>query len=302
MLWFISAMLAALGECLYYISIKKIGVGKSLSQIAPAVFLSSAGVLLLASLLQGIPPLQPNFWYYLVTAAIINIAAVALYFRAFQLEDISLTLPLISFTPIFLLLTSFIFLQEFPQPVGIIGIVLIVAGSYVLYSNGNSNSINSNSVQNWSGPFRHLFRNKSARLMLLVAVLFSVAANLGKLVILHSDPFFGVFTVHLAMGLLFLLWRFIQSASALKTAESSTLFSSSSLALLLVGLVLGITAIFESQALFQQIVPYVISVKRLSIFFGVLLGGMLFRERNLGRRILGALIMVIGVIVIALSS
>lgn len=291
--WFLFALLAAVFESIYYIYIKKVSAGRSISQIAPIVFLSSAGVLFIASLLTGAPPLQPNFWPYLVAAAIVNVAAVALYFRAFQLEDISLTLPLISFTPIFLLLTSYLFLQEFPQPGGIAGIFLIVVGSYVLYSNG---------AQNWSDPFRQLFRSRGAQLMLLVAILFSIAANLGKLVILHSDPFFGAFTAHFAIGVLFLLWLLIRLVSSQKTAGSRTLFSRQQLVLLPLGFILGLAALFESQALFQQIVPYVISVKRLSIFFGVLLGGMLFRERNLGRRTLGAMIMVAGVVVILFFS
>lgn len=296
--WFLFALLAAVFESIYYIAIKKVSAGKYVSQIAPIIFLSSAGVLFVAALFTGLPALQPNFWYYVVAATMINVVVIALYFRAFQLEDISLTLPLISFTPLFLLLTSFLLLHEFPQPAGLIGIVFIVMGSYVLYSNG---------AQHWPGPFRQLFHSTGARLMLLVAILFSIAANLSKQVILHSNPFFGAFTVHLAIGVVFLFWLLIRLASTKKKAGLGTTtlsphFSPPLFTLLPLGFVLGIAALFESLALFQQIVPYVISVKRLSIFFGVLLGGMLFREKNLGRRTLGAMIMVVGVVIIALSS
>jgi hypothetical protein len=50
----------------------------------------------------------------------------------------------------------------------------------------------------------------------------------------------------------------------------------------------------------MAIVPYVITVKRLAIFFSVLAGGLLLAERQLGGRITGAAVMIAGVAVIAL--
>jgi drug/metabolite transporter (DMT)-like permease len=42
-------------------------------------------------------------------------------------------------------------------------------------------------------------------------------------------------------------------------------------------------------------VAYMISVKRLSLVFGVILGRLLFKEENIGYRLVGASIMVLGV-------
>jgi len=46
-------------------------------------------------------------------------------------------------------------------------------------------------------------------------------------------------------------------------------------------------------------VSYMVSVKRLSILFGVLYGIMFFKETNIKERLLGATVMVSGIIVLA---
>jgi uncharacterized membrane protein len=47
-------------------------------------------------------------------------------------------------------------------------------------------------------------------------------------------------------------------------------------------------------------VSYMISVKRLSILFGVLYGVMFFKETNIKERFLGATVMVSGIIMISI--
>jgi len=49
------------------------------------------------------------------------------------------------------------------------------------------------------------------------------------------------------------------------------------------------------------IVSYVISIKRTSILFTVLFGFFIFKERNIRSRLMGAIIMILGVLLITLS-
>ena len=51
----------------------------------------------------------------------------------------------------------------------------------------------------------------------------------------------------------------------------------------------------------MQIVPYIISIKRMSIIFIVISGAIVFREPNIVRRLGGAGLMVIGAVIILLS-
>ncbi len=49
-------------------------------------------------------------------------------------------------------------------------------------------------------------------------------------------------------------------------------------------------------ALLLQIVPYVVAVKRVSLFFTILFGALFFRERHVINKSVGAMIMLLGVV------
>ncbi|MDP2946510.1 MAG: EamA family transporter, partial [Nanoarchaeota archaeon] len=66
------------------------------------------------------------------------------------------------------------------------------------------------------------------------------------------------------------------------------------------GLINALSIFLINTALTLQIVPYVSSIKRTSVLFGVLYGYILFKEKNVGKRFFGALIMVLGVVLIIL--
>lgn len=76
--------------------------------------------------------LNSTFWI----AALISSSTAALtsilFIRAVKISPLSLTLPITTFTPVFLLITSPIIVGEFPKPLGVLGILSVVFGSYIL--------------------------------------------------------------------------------------------------------------------------------------------------------------------------
>ena len=192
-----------------------------------------------------------------------------------------------SFTPIFLIFTSFILLNEFPSIFGIIGIFLIVIGSYIININKTR--------KNFLDPFKEIFRNKGIFYMLIVAFLWSISINFDKLVILNSDTIFGSSIVHLFIGLTFLALSYIKKKNIKKEYKKNLN------KIFVTGLVFAIMIILINIALTMQIVPYVISLKRLSILFSIFYGGLIFKEKNIFRKSIGAFIMLIGVILIILG-
>ena len=140
-----------------------------------------------------------------------------------------------------------------------------------------------------------IFHNPWHIYMLIVAFLLSFAANYNKLVIQNSDTTFGSSVIFLLVGLLFL------TRSVVKKYEIKAVYKKNLCKLLLVGLVFALAEITINMALIMQIVPYAISLRRLSILFSVFYGGLLFREKNIPQRSLAALIMLIGIIIIILS-
>ena len=80
----------------------------------------------------GIPPLNSQFWLALLIGGSINAVTALLYMKAIKLSDLSLTLPLVALTPLSMLVTSPLIVGEYPKFFDYIGILLIVAGSYLL--------------------------------------------------------------------------------------------------------------------------------------------------------------------------
>src|SRR3989344_2338868 len=95
-----------------------------------------AGILLAAIvLLTGVPDIGSGFVIAVIGTVLLNTVAVGLHFKAIKLGDISIVSPLLSFTPIFAIATSFVMLGELPTALGLSGLILIVIGSYILHWN-----------------------------------------------------------------------------------------------------------------------------------------------------------------------
>ena len=117
----------------------------------------------------GIPPLNSQYWLALLIGGSINAVTALLYMKAIKLSDLSLTLPLVALTPLFMLLTSPLMVGEYPKPFDYIGILLIVAGSYLLNIKEKS--------KGYLAPFKALLSEPGPKLMLIVAFLWSIASN-----------------------------------------------------------------------------------------------------------------------------
>jgi len=246
-----------------------------------SMFVYDLPIMGLVLALDGIPAIRPGFWPALAITLLINLVAVTLYIRAIKLSPLSLTIPLLAFTPIFLTLTAFIFLGERPDALGLAGILLIVAGAYFLgMSEGSRNPL---------APMRHIARERGSLLMLVVALLWGVSAAADKAALMNSSPVFFVFVFHLLYSLLYLpilRWRAgPEMGQVLHRAPALFLFA-------LLG---GIMIIAQMTAARLTLVSYVIAIKRGGMVFSILLGYLFFGERRLGWRLGAALMMVAGV-------
>lgn len=286
MAWFVFALLGAFFDASYYALIKKNLQDINQYVLSAGIFFASSVILFIISILKGIPEIGSSFYSSVFATGVLNVIAAALCFKALKITDLSLALPMISFTPVFLILTSFLLLKELPTIFGIVGIFLIVIGSYILNTTKDSTKL--------FAPIKSIFKSRGALYMLIVAFFFSISSNYDKLVVQNSDPVFSSATIFLFLGISFLIISFVKAKNELinvKKHISKFLF---------VGTVVSLIAITINIAFTMQIVPYVISLKRLSILFSVVYGGLIFKEKNIFRRSIGAVTMLSGVILIVL--
>ncbi|OGH00464.1 MAG: hypothetical protein A2426_10765 [Candidatus Lambdaproteobacteria bacterium RIFOXYC1_FULL_56_13] len=261
------------------------GQGSAARMLSVLMFYSLPGCLA-GALWLPVPHLGPQFWWSFWLDQPINGLSMWLYMRAIKLSPISLTMPLLALTPAILALLGWLFLDETLSWVGVLGILVLVLGGYLLFAGEGETGL-------W-GPFRALAKDAGARTMLLVALLFSFSTLLGKVSVENSDALWHAFFFNLVQDLwmlpLFWVLGWFRLAELKGQWKPGLLVSGFYLS----HMVLHNLAVILAQA------AYMMSVKRLNLVFSVILGRLVLKETKTELRGLAAGVMVLGVVLISL--
>jgi uncharacterized membrane protein len=109
-----------------------------------------------------IPELDATFWIAMAICVAMAMISTVLYMRAIQVAPLSLTVPYLGLTPIFLLIIPSLVLGEQLTPVGILGVILVALGTYTLQLNRVKSG--------WLEPWLAIFKNRGSFYMLIVAI------------------------------------------------------------------------------------------------------------------------------------
>jgi drug/metabolite transporter (DMT)-like permease len=243
---------------------------------------------LLAVLLFIEPPEVDRTFYAAIALAMpLEVLAFLLYIKALRVSPMSLSLPFLAFTPVFLIGVSYLVLGERPSKFGVLGILLIAAGSYVLNLHHYRQGV--------FEPVRAVLRERGAVMMLAVAFIYSFTSSLGKLGILHSSPmFFGV--------VYFTVLAVVYTPFALPGLKRVSLGRPQLWMAFPIGLLMAVMVITHMLGVSLTKVAYMIAVKRTSFLFSVLFGCLFFREGRLSERSVGASMMFIGFVIVVLAG
>ncbi len=245
----------------------------------------------IALLLSGpVPQMDRTYMVSFCTALPLELGAIFLYYKALRISPLSLTLPFLSATPVFLILFSLVIVGDPVSPAGAAGIVLIGLGGFTL----NLSNLRSGIF----GPLRAVVRERGSLYMLSIALVYGFTSSLGKLAIDHSSPAFFGTTYFLALALLLL--PFIVRRSGL--ARFPSMLRENARAALLPGLFDAVATLAHVYAMSMTNVAYMIALKRTSLLMGSLYGFLLFGERQMRERMAGAILMFAGFVVIVLFS
>ena len=309
MLWVLLAIIGAISNAAYYIIIKNYITTRDPRFLTALGFLISGVLLLTISGARGLPAIGPDYYGAVVISGLLNIVGLTLIFRAMKFSDLSLSMPMLSFTPVFLIGTSFLLLHEVPSAAGIFGICIIVSGSYVLNISAEH--------EHFLDPVRSMMQNRGSWYMLIVAFLFAASINYDKIGMLNSDPVFGMaFTLLIISSAFFVIIAISRKiaavslqAGAVQDPAPSSHPRKTSISLMIYLIPAVLTGIFVSAecvsinvAYTLQIAPNVIAIKRLSIIFMVLYGTIFCAENEIRTRLLGSVLMVSGAVIILLFA
>ena len=280
MYWFYFALLAAICE-----SLKDLFSKHGLHSVSPQLAALAASAIPIPLLLcfvlidDRLPTLGPSYLPALAFGGTLNILALWQFMRALQASDLSLAIPFVSFTPIFLLFTSPLLVGEVPNSQDITGILCIVGGAYMIQIPAMG--------QGWLAPIISIAHQPGPRRML--AVLYSLTSNFDKIGIQNSSPIFWSLSLTSVMTIGFAAFVFLRPQQQMSVKNHRTL-----LFLGLIGFFQGIGLIFHANALSLGPVPSVIAIKRTSILFATLWGFLLLREHHIRERLSGTILMIIG--------
>ena len=243
-------------------------------------------------LLQPLPAVPMAFWAWVAVLLPLEILAMLLYMRAIRDSPLSLTLPYLAFTPVFAVLPGALILGERLSPQGVAGILLVATGAYLL----NAHHALAGHPATWLAPLLAVWRERGSRLMLAVAIIYSVTSVLGKGALRYMPPqTFGPFYFAL-LGPLAVVAAGAREPRALRALWRRPLWN------IALGLLMAAMVLTHFLAIARVEVAYMIAVKRTSLLFGILYGAMLFREQRLAQNLLAGSLMVGGVALIAASS
>ncbi|MCK4510902.1 EamA family transporter [bacterium] len=239
----------------------------------------------LVLLKQGVPAVAPEFLRAAMISVVVNMIAVTLQVKALSISPLSLTVPFLAFTPLFMLVPSWIVLKEAPDALGLTGILLIVAGGYAIHIDKIRGGFLS--------PLKAIASEKGSLLMLLVAALWSISAVHDKVATVASSPAYFTTFFSLVFGVLYAPLLFVG-------LRKRPLDRATWPRLLLLGFFAAVMILSQFIAIELTLASYVIAIKRAGMVLSVVFGYLFFKERHLRARLTGAMLMTMGVVVLAL--
>ncbi len=239
-------------------------------------------------LAQGFSYFSLKFFLVVTILLFLELLATIFYMKGIKVAPLSATLPFLSFTPVFVVLTGYILLGERVSYLGVLGIFLVVFGSYFIYLPERANFFD---------PFFKIFKEKGSRFLLYTAFIYGVTSVLGKKGLLLSDP---VFFASFYFSVLGLAGGFLGKLVGKISLEE--VWQRKGRAMVLVGGTQALMCLCHMLALSQVETAYMIALKRTSILFGVLFGYLYFKERYIFFRLSGALLMLLGILVITFGK
>ena len=200
--------------------------------------------------------------------------------------EISESLPFLVLTSGLVAIFSFFILNERLSLIEIFGLLFLLLGTYILQFNVK---------QGFFSPFK-IFKRKGYGFILFALVLLTTSSILDKVILKNYSVAPNVLLgfQHLFLAFIFLFVFFFRA----DVKEMKGLMKNSLWIIFFVSIFTIIYRYTQFLAVKDAPVALVLGIKRISVFFAAVIGGKLFREKNLLIRTIGTAVMVLGAMLI----
>jgi len=234
-----------------------------------------------------IPTLHSGFWLYAILGGITGALGNGFLVKALQMGDLSVLGPINSYKSLVGIIVGIFLLSEIPNLWGLLGVVLIIYGSYFVLDTTDTRF-------SWK-----LLEKPEIRFRIWAMVLTAVEAVFVKKVILASSTAVA-FMSWCIFGALFSFFFLFFNRLNMPTAFSKTVHPKYLGKFLLLVTCVG-TMTFTTNYVFDHMqVGYALSLFQLSTIMSILFGYKFFSEKEIGKKMVGAVIMIAGSVMIIL--
>lgn len=289
-MWLYFALVAALLTSILPVINKRLLADTPVTVVAWGVNAFSLPLLGLASIvLLPIPTVDEVFWLGIAGSALLNLVATLISTQALKLGDASLVTPFLTFNPAFTLLVAAFTLDESPSNLGAVGVLVIVAGGYLLNVEEQQ--------RRWFAPFKAMIAQPPILLAISASFIWGLTPITEKIAIQHSQPenaplvAFGSTAV---MSLLLLPLMLKQAKAPLAQIANHRR------GFFIAAIIAGVAPVFGFTAIKLGLVGYVTAIFKLSTVATVVWSAFFLGEAGMRQRLTGSLVMVGGALLIAL--
>jgi drug/metabolite transporter (DMT)-like permease len=247
------------------------------------------GVCLPLILLPGAPAMPgPDVWTTMIVCAVLAVAGNVLLVYALAAADLSVLGPINAYKSVIGLVLGIVLIGELPTGTGVAGVLLILAGSYVVVDTVDGPG---------SNAFLQFFRERGIKLRFAALALSATEAVFLKRAVLLSSPWTA-----------FLLWSVLGlPVAALATVallrgrvhDEMPILRSQSRTYLLLALTTGVMQLSTVLTFGALQVGYSLALFQMSTLLSVFLGHHYFQERQIRKRLAASMVMVAGAVLIA---
>lgn len=227
-----------------------------------------------------------QFWFYSILAGIFGALGNGFLVKAMEKGDLSVLGPINSYKSIVGVITGIFLLREIPNVWGLAGMVLIIYGSYFVLDTTEDKF-------SWK-----LFRRPEIQFRIWALILTAIEAVFVKNIIIYSSVTIACLS-WCVFGSFFSYWLMlyykVDWVGQLQKASLKAFMKM----LYLVGCV-GTMLISTIYTFEHMPVGYALALFQLSTIISVLLGHRLFNEKDIAKKMIGSLIMILGSVLIIL--
>ncbi len=242
-------------------------------------------------LLAGRQPIPSEGWCMAALSGVIHTFYFAFLGRGYSAGDLSVVYPLARGTgPLLVTVWAVTLLGERPSPFGLMGILAVAGGIYVLHLHELS----------WRGllkPLRSL-QSRPSQLALLTGLLISLYTVVDKVGVSYVQPLVYMYLWTAAFTLLY-------GPYVLRTSGADSLraeWRANAAAVVAVGFLMVFAYTLVLFAMTMSNVSYVAAAREVSVVFGAVMGTTLLREPYGKAKVGGSLLIALGVAMIGMAQ